>query len=136
MSSVVLFGILCFMNCGVNSDDNLLNPENSDLEARLSALTTSSGDVTPAFNPDAIIYSLIVANSVDTLTVTATSVASGATISVVGPGLPEGGVFVDTGVASPMMQLAVGKNNIIIYVRSRNKEFTFRYFLTVTRAAS
>lgn len=57
-----------------------------DLEhaTELTALTISSGTLTPSFDTDVTEYSASVANSVTSVTVTATPTDSGATVSVTG----------------------------------------------------
>lgn len=84
----------------------------------LTALTISSGTLSPAFDTETSSYTASVANSVTSITVTATARDSGATISVSGDD-----------------SLDVGDNDVNISI-SKTGSPTSVYSITVTRAAS
>lgn len=84
----------------------------------LTALTISSGTLSPAFDTDTISYTASVANSVTSITVTATARDSGSTILIIGDD-----------------SLDVGDNDIEITITKDNSPSRM-YVVTVTRAAS
>jgi hypothetical protein len=88
-------------------------------DATLSALTLSAGTLTPAFQPDVESYSASVANSVSSVTLTATTNNPDATIS-------------DDGVKA----LNVGANTITITVTAADGITSKTYTIVVTRAQS
>ncbi|HEY3897136.1 MAG TPA: SBBP repeat-containing protein, partial [Chthoniobacter sp.] len=93
----------------------------------LSALTVSSGTLSPAFNSTTPSYALSVTNATATLTVTPTVTASsGAMVTV-------GGTPVASGTASSPISLSVGSNTIPVVVTAQNLTTTTTYTLNVTR---
>jgi len=89
--------------------------------AELSALTVSSGTLTPAFAASTLDYAVSVDNSVTSLTVTGTAADSTATVSA------------NNGVAQ---SLSVGSNAVAITVTAQDGTTTKAYTVTATRAAS
>ena len=88
-------------------------------DATLSALSISSGTLSPVFNPNTTNYTASVANSVSSITVTATPGFAGA--KVVGAG------------TTP---LTVGANTITVTVTAEDGVTTKSYTIIVTRADS
>ena len=95
--------------------------------ATLSALTISGGGtLVPAFNPSTTTYTVSVANSVDSVTVTPTAVSSAAMISV-------NGATVTSGSASEAIALTVG-TAVAVNVVVTAEDGTMRtYTASVTR---
>ncbi|WP_127584996.1 cadherin-like beta sandwich domain-containing protein [Paenibacillus koleovorans] len=91
--------------------------------ADLSSLTTSSGMLSPAFDPYKLQYSQSVANGVSTTTVTASVYTPGASVTIGGqPG------------SSATIPLSVGTNVIPVVVTSPNGNASKTYTIAVTRA--
>jgi hypothetical protein len=90
----------------------------------LSALTLSSGTLSPAFSPGTPGYSASVANAVTAITVGATATDSAATVRVNG---------FSPGASIP---LAIGGNTITVQVTAQDGVTRGTYTVTVTRAAS
>lgn len=95
--------------------------------SNLSALTLSAGTPTPAFAPDVYAYTVSVANSVSSITVTPTAFSAVQVIEVEGSVVP-------SGTASSPILLAVGDNTIQI-VSTAQSGAQSTYVLTVQRAA-
>jgi len=95
----------------------------------LSALTLSSGTLTPAFAPGTTGYTASVPNSVSTLTLTPGADDANATVKV-------NGAAVASGSASPGISLIVGPNTINTVVTAQDGVTKQTYTVTVTRAAS
>ena len=97
-------------------------PASSD--ATLSALTLSSGSLSPGFASGTLAYTASVANSVSSLIVTPTTNDANATATVNG--------------ASPTtpVTLALGSNTVTVQVTAQDGVTTQSYTVTVTRAAS
>ncbi|WP_347850230.1 BspA family leucine-rich repeat surface protein [Planktomarina sp.] len=97
-------------------------PASSD--ATLSALSLSSGSLSPGFASGTLAYTASVANSVSSLIVTPTTNDANATATVNG--------------ASPAtpVTLALGSNTVTVQVTAQDGVTTQSYTVTVTRAAS
>ena len=98
-------------------------------DATLSALTLSSGALSPTFASGTIAYTQSVPNSVSSMTVTPTVNDANATVTV-------NGTAVATGVASGNINLNVGANTITTVVTAQDGSTTKTYTTTVTRAAA
>jgi protocatechuate 3,4-dioxygenase beta subunit len=96
-------------------------------DATLSALTLSSGALTPAFTPATTSYAATVVNATAGISVTPTATRQGTTVIV-------NGTVVASGAASASIPLAVGSNAIAIVVTAANGVTTGAYTVTVTRA--
>ncbi|CAG7650793.1 hypothetical protein PAESOLCIP111_06177 [Paenibacillus solanacearum] len=96
--------------------------------AELSSLATSAGQLTPAFARGTTAYAQTVANSVYSVSVTASVYEPNATIKI-------GGVPAANGVSSAAIPLQVGPNAIAVDVTAQDGT-TGRYTITVTRALS
>ena len=83
----------------------------------LTSMTISSGTLSPSFDSETTNYTASVANSVTSITVTATPRDSGATVTVYG-----------------QENLDVGDNDVWVMSTKENRESA--YLITVTRAAS
>jgi uncharacterized repeat protein (TIGR02543 family) len=94
--------------------------------ANVSGLTLSSGTMEPAFDKETLGYTTSVANSVASLTVTATTANGQATMTV-------NGHLVENGAASDAIGLNVGSNTISIIVTAQDGNTTKTYTVTVTR---
>jgi len=95
----------------------------------LSALTLSTGTLTPVFAGGTSVYTASVSNTTTAITVTPTVTISGATIKV-------NSVVVSSGTASAAIPLTVGPNTITILVTAQDGTTTQTYTVTVTRAPS
>jgi gliding motility-associated-like protein len=100
---------------------------NSD--ANLSALSLSSGSLSPTFVSGTTSYSSSVANTVTSITVTPTVADSNATVKV-------NGTTVTSGQASNAIALNTGSNTITVVVTAQDGTTTNTYTTTITRAAS
>lgn len=97
--------------------------------ACLSGLVLSGGTLVPAFDPATTNYSLSVAHSVGSVSVTPTPADSNATVTVNGTPVAGGHV-------SPSISLNVGANPIIAVVTAQDGITTKTYTITVNRAAA
>jgi hypothetical protein len=97
-------------------------------DASLSALTISSGTLSPEFVPGTTSYTASVANSVSSVDVTATVNQEDAAVKV-------NGVTTVSGTPSAV-GLSVGANTITILVTAQDTTTTKTYTLTITRAAA
>ena len=93
----------------------------------LSALSLSSGTLTPSFSPTTYSYSASVGNSTSSITVTPTFTGPGETATVMS-------VVTASGSASSPISLNVGSNTITIITTAENGSQK-TYTITVTRAA-
>ena len=98
-------------------------------DADLSALTISSGTLSPVFASGTTSYTVTVGYSVANLTVTPTVNQDAATVTV-------NGTAVNSGVASNAITLNEGTNTINIEVTAEDVATTQTYSITVTRAAA
>ncbi len=98
-------------------------------DASLSALTISSGTLSPSFASSTTTYAASVAHSVSSVTVTPTRTQANATITV-------NGAAVTSGSASGAIALTVGANTITTLVTAQDGVTIKTYTVTVTRAAS
>jgi len=94
----------------------------------LANLVLSAGDLTPEFDAETLSYTIAVANTVATTTVTATRGETGQVIKL-------GSTTLTTGVASAAKNLAVGENIISVKVTSADGLATATYEVLITRAA-
>jgi len=97
-------------------------PPASD-DATLSALSLSSGVLSPTFDPLALTYTTSVPNAVSSVIVTATLANPAATLTV-------------NGDANPTVALAVGTNAIAVVVTAQDGVTALAYSITVNRAAA
>jgi uncharacterized repeat protein (TIGR02543 family) len=103
-------------------------------DSTLSALTISSGTLSPSFASATITYTVSVTNASSSITVTPTRNQANATIQVkVGSGSY---TSVTSGSASGSLSLNEGSNTVTILVTAQNGTTTSTYTVTVTRAAS
>lgn len=100
----------------------------SSNNASLSGLSLNSGILTPAFTSDITQYTATVANSVYSLTVTASVYENNATLLI-------NNMSVASGQSSPPINLVVGGNIIGIDVTAPDGVTTKAYTVTVTREA-
>jgi uncharacterized repeat protein (TIGR02543 family) len=99
----------------------------------LSALTISSGTLSPVFSSATGSYTITVANNVSSITITPTVHQINATIQAkVGSGTNS---LVASGVASSAFSLAIGLNDLTITVTAQDST-TGTYLLAITRSAS
>ncbi|UDF31777.1 UNVERIFIED_ORG: cadherin-like beta sandwich domain-containing protein (plasmid) [Roseateles sp. XES5] len=97
-------------------------------DATLSALSLSSGTLSPSFATGTKTYTASVADAVTSVTVTPTAAAPGAAITV-------NTIAVASGAASTAIPLVVGANVITTVVTAADGVTTDTYTITVTRAA-
>ena len=95
----------------------------------LSSLAASAGTLSPTFASGTESYTVSVANSVLSTTITPTRTQANATITV-------NGTSVTSGSASGAISLNVGSNVVNIVVTAQDGTTTKTYTVTVTRAAS
>ena len=109
-------------NVGINGGTT---PEIPSSNANLSALTLSSGTLTPAFDAARTTYTASVLTTVASLNVTATKADSGASLTIKGAAATSG--------TAKAVALAIGANSIPVVVTAANGS-TKTYTITVTRA--
>ncbi|HLP41824.1 MAG TPA: cadherin-like beta sandwich domain-containing protein, partial [Fibrobacteria bacterium] len=115
----------------VTDDDGLVDVDtvrvtvSASVDADLSALVPSAGTLSPAFARATTAYSLSVANSVTSITLTPTAANAAATIRV-------NGVVVAGGSASGNLALAVGANILTVAVTAQSG-LVKTYTVTATR---
>ena len=97
--------------------------------ATLLALAASAGTLSPTFASGTETYTVSVANSVVSTTITPTRTQANATITV-------NGTLVTSGSASGAISLNVGSNTINVVVTAQDGATTKTYTVTVTRALS
>ena len=97
---------------------------NSD--ANLSALSLSSGSLSPTFVSGTTSYSSSVANTVTSITVTPTVADSNATVKV-------NGTTVTSGQASNAIALNTGSNTITVVVTAQDGTTVNNYIITISR---
>jgi uncharacterized repeat protein (TIGR02543 family) len=102
-------------------------------DATLSALTISSGTLSPTFVSSTDSYTASVTNATSSITVTPTRNQANATIQV----RVNSGTYssVTSGSPSGSLSLSVGSNTINVLVTAQNGSTTATYTITVTRAA-
>lgn len=113
-----------FTGCGSGGTGD--TPGAEETNANLSDLFLSNGTLT--FNSDTTAYSVEVANTVTSVTVTATTNQSAATMKI-------NGVHADSDTAFGPVNLNVGPNTIRIVVTSSDGSTTKTYSIVVTRLA-
>ncbi len=96
-------------------------------DATLSALSLSTGTLSPTFTSGTTSYTATVANSVTSITVMPTRTQANATITV-------NGTSVNSGSASGAISLTVGSNTITVIVTAQDGT-TSTYTVSVTRLA-
>lgn len=126
------FGALAIAACGGGSSSDSSGSTSTgttSTDATLSALTLSSGTLSPTFASGTTSYTVSVANTVTSITITPTVNTSGATVQVAG-------TTVASGSASASQALAVGANTISLVVTAADGSTTETYTVTATRAAA
>ncbi len=120
---------LAIANFTSNSVSVIRNASNN---ANLSALTISSGSLSPAFNPATTSYSVTVNSATTSITVTPTVADVSATVQV----SIQGGAFttVSSGSASIALDLLIGHNQIAVKVTAEDAKTIKIYIIGVTRA--
>ena len=96
--------------------------------ATLSALTLSSGTLSPTFTSSTTSYTTTVLSSTSSITITPTRTQGNATITV-------NGTTVTSGVASGSISLNEGSNTITVIGTAQDGTTTATYTITVTRPA-
>ena len=94
----------------------------------LSALTISSGTLSPIFTSSTTTYTTSVLSSTSSITVTPTRTQANATITV-------NGTTVTSGVASGSISLTEGSNTVTVIGTAQDGTTTSTYTITVTRPA-
>ena len=103
-------------------------------DAKLSALTISSGTLSPVFSSLVTTYTVTVSNSTASVTITPTLNQINATVQAkVGSGTYS---LLTSATASGALSLAIGANVVTIQVTAQDGSTTGTYILTVTRSAS
>jgi len=100
-----------------------------DVNANLSALTVSSGALSPVFATGTFSYTDMVTNSTASITFTPTAADPTATITV-------NGTTVKSGVASASIALAVGSNIVTTVVTAQNLTTKHTYTVNVIRPST
>ena len=98
------------------------------VNANLSSLKVSRGELSPVFNVSTTSYTANVVNGVTNMTVTPTAADPDATIKV-------NGMAVTSGSPSGAIALSVGANTISTIITASNGSTTKTYTVTVTRAS-
>jgi tRNA threonylcarbamoyladenosine modification (KEOPS) complex Pcc1 subunit len=102
--------------------------EENNFSGDLSSLAVSAGTITPSFDPAVTSYSASVVGATNSVTVTPTVAAGGATVTV-------NGSSVTSGSSSAPINLNVGSNTISITVTAQDTS-TKTYTLAINRATS
>ncbi len=126
------FGALAIAACGGGSSSDSSDSggtTTTSTDATLSGLVLSSGTLSPTFAAGTTSYTVSVANTVTSITITPTVNTSGATVKVAG-------TTVASGSASASQALSVGTNTLAIVVTAADGSTTETYTLTATRAAA
>ncbi|WP_166882133.1 cadherin-like beta sandwich domain-containing protein [Massilia mucilaginosa] len=92
----------------------------------LSALSSSSGTLSPSFNPATTGYTVSIGAGVSSITVTPTTAVNTASVTV-------NGVAVSSGAPSGAIAMNPGSNTVTVIVTAQNSA-TKQYTLTITRA--
>jgi gliding motility-associated-like protein len=98
-------------------------------KAALASLSLSSGSLSPIFSSGTVNYIANVANNVNSIILTPTTIDPTATVSV-------NGSTVTSGTALPAQPLDIGGNTIIITASTQGGAITQSYSLTIFRAGS
>ncbi|MBJ7427349.1 MAG: cadherin-like beta sandwich domain-containing protein, partial [Bacteroidia bacterium] len=119
---------------GINSSTITVSTSLLSGNANLSALTISSGTLSPTFAASTTSYTASVSNSTASITVTPTRSDANATIQA----RVNGGSYstVTSGSASGALSLNVGSNTIDVLVTAHNGLTTQAYTITVTRIST
>lgn len=126
------FGALAIAACGGGSSSDSSGSTSTgttSTDATLSALALSSGTLSPTFASGTTSYTVSVANTVTSITITPTVNTSGASVKVAG-------TTVASGSASASQALSVGANTISLVVTAADGSTTETYTVTATRAAA
>ncbi|MBS4098272.1 MAG: cadherin-like beta sandwich domain-containing protein [Sulfuricella sp.] len=110
---------------GASSSGDFVVTTKASSDATLSALTLSSGTLSPAFAGGTTAYAVAVDNATSNITVTPTATFAGATAKVNTTASP-----------STPVNLNVGTNTVTVDVTAQDGATTQSYTLTVTRASS
>jgi hypothetical protein len=116
----------CGSGGGGGGGDNGPTPLAEDSNANLTNLVPSKGALTPAFNADAMSYTVEVPYTVLSLTITPTAAGVNASIKV-------NSLALTSGVASTPIPLIIGENSITILVTAENGTTIKTYTIVVTR---
>ena len=101
--------------------------KSNPLDAALSGLALSSGNLEPAFDTNTLTYTATVANGVSTLGVTPSTPGTTATVKINGVSAVSG--------TSTAVPLNVGDNTLTIAVTTEDRTVTRTYRVVVTRSA-
>lgn len=101
--------------------------KSNPLDAALSGLALSSGNLEPVFNTNTMIYSATVANGVSTLAVTPSTAGTTAVVKINGVSAVSG--------ASTAVPLNVGDNTLTITDMTEDRTVKRTYWVVVKRAA-
>ncbi|MFZ6649367.1 cadherin-like beta sandwich domain-containing protein [Undibacterium sp. TJN25] len=127
------FGATALAGCGGGSGSSASTASDTTTvvskDDTLSALGLSAGSLSPAFSSAIDLYSVSVANSVASVTLTPVSGSAAASIKV-------NGAVVASGTASAAISLAVGTTNITITVTAEDGVTISTITITATRAAA
>ncbi|MBI1194477.1 MAG: hypothetical protein GC138_01340 [Gammaproteobacteria bacterium] len=113
---------------GVTTKTYTITAIRGSIDATLSALSLSSGSLSPAFASAQTGYSASVASGIASIQVTATTSSGAATMTV-------NGAPATSGAASSAIPLSLGTNNISIVVTAEDGTTTKTYSVTVTRGS-
>jgi len=123
----ILTSFLLLSACGGGSKSNSNTNDLSD-NATLSGMSLSEGTLSPSFQSNTANYTVTVANSISSISVTAIVNDTNASLTI-------DGTAVNTGVASQAISLSVGNTDIDVVVTAEDGTSTQTYTITVTREA-
>ena len=126
-TAVLLFGF----GCG-DSREGIVRSGPSFSGGRLAAITPSVGSISPAFNPSTLRYTLSLPGGVENLTLIPRALDPGTFIWISGPGLPEGGMIIDSGSPSPVIQLRQSNNVVTLEVLPAGGNSGYVYIVNLT----
>jgi uncharacterized repeat protein (TIGR02543 family) len=129
-----LTGLNTVTNNGNNVTWSTMSPFGASTVATLSALSLSTGTLSPTFASGTTSYTASVSNATSSITVTPTVTQANATIQAkVGSG---SFASVTSASASGSLALAVGSNTITVLVTAQDGTTTASYTVTVTRGVA
>ncbi len=129
-SAIVLAALFIFLTaCGGPGSSGNDAAGGSQYNVKLSSLTPSQGTLSPTFDPNAGVYTVEVASTVETISVTPAAANANAIIRV-------NNSVVASGNASPAVSLAVGQTAVAVIVTAPDESASKTYLVMVNRLAA
>ena len=122
-------GVVVTAQDGVTTKTYDITVGRGDPDASLSALTSSTGTLNPAFSPTQTSYAVALASTVTSIQLTPTSTSGVATITV-------SGAPTNSGSASSAISLVMGNNPIDVVVTAQDGITTQTYSVNIVRGST